>query len=353
MNWPPTFPLRARTPLALATAGLLALAATAAEKAKFSAPTDKDGSSLAPLKPSDTGNDFGRLFERQKTQLPGFDLPPSTEPNSKQAIDPQARKRFLEQMDKKRNWMSNDGKNELRDGKGKDKDKGEVDLQPDRPRTLFEKNIQAEEQAAAERSDKDKKNAKEQGLDRSDDGSGDEDGRPGDGPAKQAKDSADSAKSANGFERAKFSDPFSSPFSQKPAERSGGFFTAPSTAKEEQPGFARPSSSERVDQMINGAAPAGASLSRTESGAFGASPSARAREFQSILDGNSSATTRTPNAFDTPATAPRSFAPSAAAPLPSLSAGFLSPASGQFTPSRAFEPAMKPQPGVLPFPTRR
>ena len=105
--------------------------------------------------------------------------------------------------------------------------------------------------------------------------------------------------------------------------------------------------------MINGAAPAGASLSRTESGAFGASPSARAREFQSILDGNSSAATRTPNAFDTPATAPRSFAPSAAAPLPSLSAGFLSPASGQFTPSRAFEPAMKPQPGVLPFPTRR
>lgn len=364
----------ARTPAVLAVlavAGLLALTPARADKAvraNIVAPTEKNESSLAPLKPSETGSELDRLFNpRSKSELPGFDLPPSGSGHESPKLDAKTKRGLMEAQDKKRNWMATaqEKASERKDKDGAD-DKGKGEPRSDRPKTEFEKQLQAEEDL--DRGRRQDPTRKQQGQPGGRKGSPDDDlemvdDRPGSRFGKSDASFKDggtgSTPSAGGFGRAIFSDPSSVFQSPASAEVPTGFLNAPSNTDPD--GFRRSASADRVDQMIGapaaGAATSGpgraspsASPGANPYGEFGAPRATRAQQFQAILENTPSSAAAAPVA--SPLSAQKTFGSPSASPLPSLGSGLLNPAPSPFSPTRSSAPIMKPQPGILPLPSR-
>ncbi len=356
-----------RTLAVLAVAGHWALTPALADKAvraNIVAPTDKNESSLAPLKPSETGSELDRLFNpRSKANLPGFDLPPSASGQESPKLDAKTKRGLMEAQDKKRNWMATaqEKASERKDKDGAD-DKGKGEPRSDRPKTEFEKQLQAEEDL--DRGRRQDPTRKQQGQHK---GSADDDlemvdDRPGSRFGKSDASIKDggpgSTPSAGGFGRAIFSDPSSVFQSPASGEAPTGFLNAPSNTDPD--GFRRSASAERVDQMIgapNGAATSGpgraspsASPGANPYGESGAPRTTRAQQFQAILDNTPSSASSASVA--NPVSAQKTFGSPSAAPLPSLGSGLFNPAPSQFSPTRSTAPIMRPQPGILPLPSR-
>ncbi len=364
-------PLReVRTPAVLVVAGLLALTPALADKAvraNIVAPTEKNDSSLAPLKPSETGSELDRLFgPRPKTDLPGFDLPPSGSGQESQKLDAKTKRRMMEEQDKKRNWMTT-AQEKASERKDKDdaNDKGKGEPRSDRPRSEFEKQLQAEEDL--DRGRRQDPTRKQQGQLGGRKGSPDDDlemvdDRPGSRHGKSdasIKDgSPGSTPSGGGFGRAIFSDPSSVFQSPASGETPTGFLNAPGNTDPD--GFRRSASAERVDQMIGaptgaatsgpGRASPGASPGTSPYGEFGAPRTTRAQQFQAILENNPSSASAASVA--SPVSAQKTFGSPSASPLPSLGSGLFTPGPSQFAPTRSTAPIMRPQPGILPLPSR-
>ena len=353
----------ARTPALLVVAGLFALTPALADKAvraNIVAPTEKNQSSLAPLKPSETGSELDRLFgPRPKTDLPGFDLPPSGNGQESQKLDAKTKRRLMEEQDKKRNWMAT-AQEKVSERKDKDdaNDKGKSEARSDRPKSEFEKQLQAEEDL--DRGRRQDPTRKQQGGRK---GSPDDDlemvdDRPGSRFGKSDASIKDggpgSTPSAGGFGRAIFSDPSSAFQSPASGETPTGFLNASSNTDPD--GFRRSASADRVEQMIGaptGAATSGpgrASPGSSPYGEFGAPRATRAQQFQAILDNNPSSASAA--SIASPVSAQKTFGSPSPAPLPSLGSGLFNPAPSQFAPSRSTAPIMKPQPGILPLPSR-
>ncbi len=359
----------ARTPAVLAAAGLLALTPALADKAvraNIVAPTEKNDSSLAPLKPSETGSELDRLFgPRPKTDLPGFDLPPSGNGQESPKLDAKTKRRMMEERDKKRNWMSN-AQEKTYERKDKDdaNDKGKGEARSDRPKSEFEKQLQAEEDL--ERGRRQDPARKQQGGRKGspDDDLEIDDGRTGTRLSKSdasIKDGATgSTPSAGGFGRAIFSDPSTAFQSPASGETPAGFLNAP--ANTDPDGFRRSASADRVDQMIGaptaaattgpGRASPSAGPAAGSHGESGAPRTSRAQQFQAILDNNPSSSSASAAPVASPLSPPPTFGSPSAAPRPSLGSGLFNPAPSQFAPSRSTAPIMKPQPGILPLPSR-
>jgi hypothetical protein len=359
-------------PAVLAVAGLLASTPALADKAvraNVVAPTEKNESSLAPLKPSETGSELDRLFNpRSKSELPGFDLPASGSGQESPKLDAKTKRGLMEAQDKKRNWMATaqEKASERKDKDGADdKGKGKGEERSDRPRSEFEKQLQAEEEL--ERGRRQDPSRKQQGQPSGRKGSPDDDlemvdDRPGSRFGKTDASIKDGGPgpgpSAGGFGRAIFSDPSSVFQSPASGETPTGFLNAPSNTDPD--GFRRSASADRVDQMIG--APAGAATSgpgraspsaspgANPYGEFGAPRTTRAQQFQAILDNTPSSASAAPIA--NPVSAQKTFGSPSAAPLPSLGSGLFTPAASPFSPTRSSAPIMKPQPGILPLPSR-
>ena len=363
----------ARTPAVLAVlvvAGHLALTPALADKAvraNVVAPTEKNESSLAPLKPSETGSELDRLFgTRPKADLPGFDLPPSGSGQDSPKLDAKTKRGLMEAQEKKRNWMAT-AQEKASERKDKDdaNDKGKGEPRSDRPKSEFEKQLQAEEDL--DRGRRQDPTRKRQGQPGGRKGSPDDDlemvdDRPGSRFGKSDASIKDggpgTTPSGGGFGRAIFSDPSSAFQSPASGEAPTGFLNAPSNTDPD--GFRRSASADRVDQMIgapNGAATSGpgraspsASPGANPYGESGAPRTTRAQQFQAILDNTpSSATTAS---VANPVSAQKAFGSPSAAPLPSLGSGLFNPAPSQFSPTRSTAPIMRPQPGILPLPSR-
>jgi len=380
MHWTIASLRDARTPVVLAVAGLLALSPARADKAvraNIVAPTEKNESSLAPLKPSETGSELDRLFgPRPKADLPGFDLPPSGSGQESRKLDAKTRKGLMEAQDKKRNWMATaqEKASERKDkDAANDKDKGKGEPRSDRPKSEFEKQLQAEEDL--DRGRRQDPTRKQQGLLGGRKGSSDGDlervdDRPGSRYGKSDASIQDggpgTTSSAGGFGRALFSDPSSAFQAPESGEAPTGFLNAPSNTDPD--GFRRSASADRVDQMIG--APTGAATSgpgRASPGAspgagpgagpganpygeFGAPRTTRAQQFQAILDNTPSSASSASVA--SPVSAQKTFGSPSAATLPSLGSGLFNPAPSQVSPNRSTAPLMRPQPGILPLPSR-
>ncbi len=370
MHWTIASLRDARTPVVLAVAGLLALSPARADKAvraNIVAPTEKNESSLAPLKPSETGSELDRLFNpRSKADLPGFDLPPSGSGQESPKLDAKTKRGLMEAQDKKRNWMAT-AQEKASERKDKDdaNDKGKGEPRSDRPKSEFEKQLQAEEDL--DRGRRQDPTRKQQGQPGGRKGSPDDDlervdDRPGSrfgkGDASSKDGGPGSTPSAGGFGRAIFSDPSSAFQSPASGEAPTGLLNAPSNTDPD--GFRRSASADRVDQMIGaptGAAASGpgraspsASPGANHYGEFGAPRTTRAQQFQAILDNTPSSASAASVA--NPAAAQKTFGSPSAASLPPLGSGLFNPAPSQFSPTRSTAPIMKPQPGILPLPSR-
>lgn len=365
----------ARTPAVLAVLGFLALTPALADKAvraNVVEPTEKNQSSLAPLKPSETRSELDRLFgPRPKADLPGFDLPPSGSGQESPKLDAKTKRDLMEAQDKKRNWMAtaqektSERQEDAANDNGKGNGKGKGEPRSDRPKSEFEKQLQAEEDL--DRGRRQDPTRKQQGLPGGRQGSADGhlervDDRPGSGQGKSDASIQDggpgSTPSAGGFGRALFSDPSSAFQSPASGEAPTGFLNAPSNTDPD--GFRRSASADRVDQMIG--APTGAAKSGPGRASPGASPGAdrygesgaprttRAQRFQAILD--NTPTSASAASVAGPVSAQKTFGSPSAATLPSPGSGLFNPAPSQFSPNRSTAPLMKPQPGILPLPSR-
>lgn len=282
----------------------------------------------------------------------------------------------MEEADRRRNWMFDDkntgaasdrSKGNIADRK-KGQDSKPVEFESSRQRTLMEKRVAGDDEGSKkEQASRDERQSKDrQRADPSKQGHADADSDP-DADLKDDKDSLTRTKTSverdtRPFQQAVFSDPFTA--GQTAPEESG---RTPFGGRSGPAGGVKPANdpvaariqSERIDALLNrpGAQPA----SRSDSGFLGEVGGPRAnhaKQFEELLGSSDSGSARSGLLDSSKASAaskafgsgPGSvFGTGGNTPVPSSLPGsaFSAPA-----PARPTVPLSKPQPGVLPFPSR-
>ncbi len=361
-----------------------ALSTTLADPTPAVAPakvSSKQGSEGGPVssKPADVKEDF-LLPGRGSPGVPGIDIPPpqGTQPN--QRMDPRARKKLMEEADRRRNWIF-DEKNA---GGSRDKSKGTaaerkknseekpIEFESSRQRSLMEKRVAGEDESSkkeqASREDRQAKDRKR--VDPSKQNRGETDSDP-DADLKEDKESLRNSKTGidrdnRPFQQAVFSDPFTAgraaPEENARTAFGGGGGPGANASGSPRTGPDPVSSrvqSDRMELILNrSATPASSRSELGQLGDFGGSRPNHTQQFNELLGGSDSGggkpglldSAKAPAASKAFGTGPGSvFGGVGSGPSPS------SLPSSSFTAPAAPRPAalsIKPQPGVLPFPSR-
>ncbi len=353
-------------------AAALNLAAEPADKAKVSS---KEGSEAAIAPATAPEREEGlHLPGRSSSSITGIDLPPPSTSSPGQTLDPKARRRLLQDLDRRRNWMFDDkssgsttkagdrAKGKSADGR-KDEDKS-VEFESSRQRSLMEKRIAGEDdQSRSEKADKEEQETKDRKKsdptrkDRDDQESdGDGDTRTAGDSKKKAGSETERDRDNRPFQQAIFSDPFTPARadSEDASKSSGLTSTGPRNAGPDSLS-SRPGS-ERNDGFLNRTGPAGAKTDAGFLSDFGGPHQTHAQQFNDILGGGDNTASARSGLLDAPKAAPKPFSqgPGAFGGI-GASPSFSLPGNSAFsTPAapRPTSPSLKPQPGILPFPPR-
>ena len=172
MNLGLTFSSRYRrhAAVAMGIVAALSLAAETAETAKKATVSSKEGADAAITPSTAPEREEGfHLPGRSSSGITGIDIPPPST-SSGQTLDPKARKRLLQEMDRRRNWMFDDrssaktgdrAKGKTVDGKKADENKP-LEFESSRQRTLLEKRIAGDDaESRSEKADKEDRDAKD------------------------------------------------------------------------------------------------------------------------------------------------------------------------------------------------
>lgn len=328
----------------LTAAGLSAPTAGAAEKVLFTAPSSNPGSSLAPIRPSDLENDLNRVFNRSESKASGVDVGVARtfSPPSAPAFDAKTWSRRLQDLDKKKNWLVND---EPKRAAGEaDPATDPFDEAEGHTKSSLERRILGEDSVSKEKSERrhpHRERNEEPGFFEKNEGTDRQDSR---GSASKAE-----STSERNPTRALFSDPLSTAASARDAGESSAWTGG---AAELQP-RSQAQAAARLERVFGGPATAVLGI-QNEVGSvlgYGGSKVGRIQELQNILGGN--------------ATMPSGMADILGAASPArapLASAFSGPGSfggsslaNPLSPPRTARPTdsyVRPQPSVLPLPTR-
>lgn len=338
--------------------------------------SSKQGSDGGPVssKPADVKEEF-LLPGQGSSGAPGIDIPPpqSTQPN--QRMDPRARKKLMEEADRRRNWVFDDKNSGGAGGKSKgsaadrkkDSEPKPVEFESSRQRSLLEKRVAGEDENSKkeqanreERQTKDRKRA-----DPSKQNQGEADSDP-DADLKDDKESLRNSKAGidrdnRPFQQAVFSDPFTAGRAEPDANARTAFGSGANASGSPRSGSDPVSprvQADRMESILNrSGTPA---TSRSESGLavdFGGSRPNHVVQFNDLLVGPDSGgkpglldSAKAPAASRAFGSGPGSvFGGVGSGPSPSSLPGSSFTAPSAVRPSA---PLAKPQPGVLPFPSR-
>ena len=341
--------------------------------------SSKQGSEGGPVssKPADIKED-SLLPSSGSSGVPGIDIPPpqGTQPN--QRMDPRARKKLMEEADRRRNWIFDDKNNGASGDKSKgtaaerkkDSEPKPVEFESSRQRSLMEKRVAGEdenskkEQASREeRQSKDRKR-----VDPSKQNRDDTDSDP-DADLKDDKESLRNSRTGidrdnRPFQQAVFSDPFTAGRAEpeenaRTAFGGGNGANASGSPRSGSDPVASRVQSDRMESILNRSGTA--ATSRSDPGLtadFGVFRPNHAQQFNDLLVGSDSGggklglldTGKAPAASKAFGSGPGSvFGGVSSGPSPSSLPGssFTAPSA-----PRPAAPLIKPQPGVLPFPSR-
>ena len=339
--------------------------------------SSKQGSEGGPAssKPTEVKEE-SLLPGRGSSGAPAIDIPPPQGLQPNQKLDPRMRKKLMEEADRRRNWMFDDKNTGAASDRSKgniaDRRKGaetkSVEFESSRQRTLMEKRVAGDDEGSKkEQASRDERQSKDrQRADPTKQGRADSESDP-DADLKDDKDSLNRTKTGvdrdnRPFQQAVFSDPFTA--GRNATEETGhtpfGGSSGPAGGVKSgtDPVSAR-IQSDRIDSLLG--RPGGQTASRSESGIFGdlgAPRSNHAQQFNDLLGGADSGSAKSglldsskaPAASKAFGSGPGSvFGASSSSPTPSSLPGstFSAPAA-----ARPTVPLAKPQPGVLPFPSR-
>jgi hypothetical protein len=358
MHWPLNHLTgKGRATLALA-AGFLAFTASASEQADFSQPSGKTASSLAPVRPRDLENEY-KIFDRpaSKGSSSSVAMPPSTGPQQNATvIDAKTRARLLQEWDRKKNWLLNGSSKQVEPGQEKEEDPFEEVVNS--RRTLLEKRFLADD------SDGKKDRQKEIRRKHDQDNNGEDPSGAPDQFSDEKLQSSNTSRSGSEkggsdkeASRAYFTDPFVRANVSKKSDRMFGSARREDDDKDkdkdkdatESQAAMAARSAARIGQIFSqpnaAAGPAGSS------GLTGATEPLGQRNTH--LDDLRNILGRDPNAVSSVAGVLGTFASSRpAAPAPAPVSTFSQPPAFIPAPVKRPELIMKPQPTILPRPTR-
>lgn len=357
-----------------------ASSAPVASPAKVSSKQGSDAGA-APTKATDVRESFQLPGGGGGSSVPGIDIPPPSGLQQNQKLDPRMRRKLMEEYDRKKNWMFDDKsaansnpKDRTKSGTSggrKDSDSKPVEFESSRQRTLLEKRMAGDDdESRAERASKEERDAKNRRKDdpssatREDADQDLEVGTKRDRDSKRA--TATSADRENRpFQQAVFSDPFTagrSSSSDDSTSRSGvGGEAGPRSGSDAGP---QRGQSDRVDSYLS--TPNSPASSKSDVGLLEEMRASRAnhsQQFKEILGGNDASSSKQ-GLFDSQksSSATKAFgAPASSGVFGGVnnSTGFGgnsgSVSGGAFStpaPAKASAPLVKPQPGVLPFPSK-
>ena len=339
--------------------------------------SSKKGSESGPAssKPTDVKEDF-LLPGRGSSGAPTLDIPPPQGLQPNQKLDPRMRRKLMEEADRRRNWMFDDkntgGSGERSKGTAADRKKGSeakpVEFESSRQRTLMEKRVAGDDEGSKkEQANRDERQSKDrQRADPSKQGHADADSDP-DSDLKDDKESLTRTKSGvdrdnRPFQQAVFSDPFTAGrTATEDAGRTpfggGGAGTIGGIRSGNDPVASR-IQSDRMDSILR---PGSQPASRSDSGILGELGGPRpthTQQFNDLLGGSDSGSSKaglldsgkSPAASRAFGAAQGSvFSGTGSGPSPASLPGsaFSAPAA-----ARPTAPLLKPQPGVLPLPSR-
>lgn len=350
----------------------LSLAAETAEKVEKAKVSSKEGAESAIAPATAPERDEGlHLPGRSSSGITGIDIPPPST-SAGHTLDPKARKRLLQEMDRRRNWMFDDrssaktvdrAKGKAADGKKTDDNKP-LEFESSRQRTLLEKRIAGDDaESRSEKADKEDRDAKDRKKsdpsrkDR-DDQESDPDGdtRTGRDQRRQPGTETERDRDNRPFQQAIFSDPFTParPDSEDSSKSTGLTSTGPKTAGPDSTTL-RPAT-ERNDGFLSRPSPGGSKSDYGVLGDFGSPRQTHVQQFNEILGGSDGSQARS-GLLEAPKPAPKPFSqgPGAFGGAPSAPSFSLPGGAAFSTPAapRPTSPLVKPQPGILPFPSRR
>ena len=339
--------------------------------------SSKQGSEGGPAssKPVDVKEEF-LLPGQGSSGAPGIDIPPpqGTQPN--QRMDPRARKKLMEEADRRRNWVFDDKNSGGPGGKSKgaaadrkkESEPKPVEFESSRQRSLMEKRVAGEDENSkkeqANREDRQAKDRKRSDPSKQNQGEADSD------PDADLKDDKESLRNSKAgidrdnrpFQQAVFSDPFTAGRAEPEANARTAFGSGANASGSPRSGSDPVSprvQADRMESILNrSGTPA---TSRSESGLagdFGGSRPNHAVQFNDLLVGSDSGggkpglldSAKAPAASKAFGSGPGSvFGGVGSGPSPSSLPGssFTAPSA-----ARPSAPLVKPQPGVLPFPSR-
>lgn len=353
--------------------------APVASPAKVSSKQGSDAGA-APTKATDVRESFQLPGGGGGSSVPGIDIPPPAGLQQNQKLDPRTRRKLMEEYDRKKNWMFDDksaansnSKDRTKTGTAggrKDSDSKPVEFESSRQRTLLEKRMAGDDdESRAERASKEERDAKNRRKDDPSSATRDDADQDLEVGTKRDRDSkratATSADRENRpFQQAVFSDPFTAGRSSGAEDTSRSGIAGEAGPRSGSDAGAQRGPSDRVDSYLSN--PNSPASSKSDGGLLEEMRASRAnhsQQFKDILGGNDASSSKQ-SLFDSQksSSASKAFGSPASSGVfggVNNSTGFGGNAGGvgggAFStpaPVRPSAPLVKPQPGVLPFPSK-